>query len=152
MIYNYESKVVLITGAASGIGLETERLFAKAGAAVTMADLNFGAVSTAAESLIQDGFKALAIHCDVTNEEQVALMVQNTVSIFGRLDFAYNNAGMHVPVAETADALSTDFDKAIAINLKGIWLCMKYELQQMRKQESCIVTILIQTPEQYLDS
>lgn len=136
MIYNFENKVVLVTGAASGIGLETARLFVKAGAAVAMADLNFEAVSVAVESLIQDGYKALAIRCDVTDEEQVALMVQSTVSKFGKLDFAYNNAGIHVPVAETADALSADFDKAIAINLKGIWLCMKYELQQMRKQNS----------------
>lgn len=127
-------KVALVTGAASGIGLATAKAFADAGAAVVLADIDEQKVKSIADTLQQAGQKALAVRCDVTNEAEVSDMVERTVKAFGRLDFAYNNAGMHVAVAETADALAQDFDKAIAVNLKGIWLCMKYELQQMRKQ------------------
>lgn len=136
MNFNFKNKVALITGAGSGLGLETTRQFAKNGAAVALADYNFESVEKAANALVKDGFRAIAIKCNVTNESEVKEMVEKTIATFGSLDFAYNNAGMHVAVTETADALSEDFDKAIAVNLKGIWLCMKYELQQMRKQGS----------------
>lgn len=136
MIFQFENKATLITGAGSGIGLTTARAFAEAGAAVALADMNEQAVKSAVDELTAAGHKAIAIRCDVTNEAQVASMVEQTVTTFGRLDVAYNNAGMHVAVAETADASGEDFDRAIAVNLKGIWNCMKYELQQMRKQGS----------------
>ncbi|HMN18436.1 MAG TPA: glucose 1-dehydrogenase [Ignavibacteriaceae bacterium] len=136
MHYNFNEKVALITGAGSGIGLATAIAFAEAGASVALADLNKNSVQTAANKIKASGHKAIAIGCDVTKEAEVASMVEQTVSAFGKLDFAYNNAGLHVAVVETADALSEDFDKAIAVNLKGIWYCMKYELQQMRKQGS----------------
>jgi NAD(P)-dependent dehydrogenase (short-subunit alcohol dehydrogenase family) len=72
----------------------------------------------------------------VADDAQVKAMVEQTVSTFGRLDAAYNNAGVQSPVAETADASDEDFDRVIAINLRGVWNCMKYELRQMRKQGS----------------
>jgi NAD(P)-dependent dehydrogenase (short-subunit alcohol dehydrogenase family) len=133
---DFENKVALVTGAGSGIGLATARAFAGAGAAVTLADRNLDSVRTAAEQLTAEGHRALAIACDVTSEGQVKAMVEHTVETFGRLDAAYNNAGIHVPVAETADAEGADFDRAIAVNLRGIWSCMKYELRQMRTQGS----------------
>ncbi len=134
--YNFQNKVALVTGAGSGIGLTTAKAFAQAGAAVALADYNEDAVKEAAKQLNEEGFKAIAIRCDVTKESEVADMVAQTVAAFGRLDYAYNNAGVHVNVAETADADSAEFDKAIAVNLKGIWLCMKYELQELRKHGS----------------
>lgn len=130
----FKNKVALVTGAASGIGLATVKAFANAGASVVLADIDGQKVKNIADTLIKEGHNALAVRCDVTNEKEVADMIERTIKEFGQLDFAYNNAGMHVQVSETADALSQDFDKAIAVNLKGIWLCMKYELQQMRKQ------------------
>lgn len=136
MVNDFINKVALITGAGSGIGLATAKAFAKEGASVVLADYNESAVKEATKELKEAGCEAIAIRCDVTNETDVANMVAQTVAAFGRLDYAYNNAGMHVPVVETADALSDDFDKAIAVNLKGIWLCMKYELQEMRKHGS----------------
>lgn len=136
MNYNFKDKVALITGAGSGIGLAAAKAFAEAGASVVLAGLHADAVKTEAKKLTDAGYKAIAIRCDVANEADVANMVAQTVAAFGKLDYAYNNAGMHVTVAETADALSDDFDKAIAVNLKGIWLCMKYELQEMRKHGS----------------
>jgi NAD(P)-dependent dehydrogenase (short-subunit alcohol dehydrogenase family) len=140
MNIDFKNKVALVTGAASGIGYTTAKSFAEAGAYVALADKNKDAVEKAAKELELNGFKVVAIVCDVTNEAEVKSMVEKTVSIFGKLDVAYNNAGMHVAVAETADALSEDFDRAIAVNLKGIWLCMKYELLHMRTQnEGAIV-------------
>ncbi len=138
---SFSGKVALITGAAMGIGRTTAQLFAEAGAAVALADCNEHVVHSAAKELTQQGFRAIGIVCDVSQEHEVAHMVTACVRTFGRLDCAYNNAGIHVPVVETADALGEDFDRAIAVNLRGIWNCMKYELQQMRTQEEggCIV-------------
>src|SRR5207244_3748989 len=82
------------------------------------------------------GHKAVAIRCDVAAEAQVKAMVEQTVSTFGRLDAAFNNAGVQSPVAETADASGEEFDRVNGINLRGVWNCMKYELLQMRKQSS----------------
>lgn len=134
MHFDFENKVAIVTGAASGIGLTAARLFAQYGAAVMLADIDGHAAAKAAEELNRQGRQAIAFTCDVSQEDQVAAMVKKTVETFGRLDFAYNNAGLHVAVAETADALGEDFDLAIAVNLRGIWNCMKYELQQLRAQ------------------
>src|SRR3954465_4895659 len=136
MDLSFEGKVALVTGAASGMGLATAEAFAEAGAAVALVDLNETAARKLAERLVAAGHKALAIACDVTNEVQVKSMVEQTVSTFGRLDAAFNNAGVQSLAVETADSTSEEFDRVNAINLKSVWLCMKYELRQMRKQES----------------
>ena len=134
--YDYRGKVALVTGAASGMGFATARAFCEAGAAVVMADFNPKALSQAAESLRDKGYTLLEVVCDVTDEAQVKNVVDQAVTAFGRLDAAYNNAGIQSPVAETADASGEEFDRVNAVNLRGIWNCMKYELQQMRIQES----------------
>lgn len=139
MNYDFKNKAAIITGAASGIGLATARAFAEAGASVAMADINEGAVNTAAEELSEAGYPVLAIRCDVTDELSVKAMIDKTVEKFGRLDFAYNNVGKHAPVSETADAEGKDFDDVIATNLRGVWSCMKYELQVMRQQKSGVI-------------
>ena len=133
---DFEGKVALVTGAASGIGLETAKAFADAGAAVVLADRDEEAVLAAAKTLVAAGHRAVGIQCDVSDEKQVAAMVEQAVSQFGRLDAACNNAGIHVPRAETAEAKGEDFDLANAVNLRGVWNCMKYELLQMQKQGS----------------
>jgi NAD(P)-dependent dehydrogenase (short-subunit alcohol dehydrogenase family) len=136
MKFSFENQVALVTGAGSGMGLATAQAFAAEGAAVVLADVNEAAVQKAAKQLIAAGHKAIAARCDVADEAQVKTMVERTVSTFGRLDAAFNNAGVQSPVAETADASGEDFDRVIAINLRGVWNCMKYELRQMRKQGS----------------
>jgi len=130
----FENKVALVTGAASGMGLATAQAFAEAGATVVLADFRDDAVRAEAQKLVSAGNKAMAIRCDVTNEQQVREIVNKTVANFGRLDAAFNNAGVQSPAIETADSSSEEFDRVIAINLKSVWTCMKYELQQMRKQ------------------
>jgi NAD(P)-dependent dehydrogenase (short-subunit alcohol dehydrogenase family) len=136
MNISYENKVALVTGAASGLGLATAKAFAESGAAVVLADWHNEAVHAAADGLAAKGHKTLAIHCDVADDEQVEAMVEKTVAAFGRLDAAYNNAGVQNALAETADATREDYDRVMAINLRGIWSCMKFELRQMRKQGS----------------
>jgi NAD(P)-dependent dehydrogenase (short-subunit alcohol dehydrogenase family) len=133
---SFENKVALVTGAASGLGLATAKVFAEAGASVALADWNENAVRSAAEELTAGGHKALAIPCDVADDAQVEAMVEQTVSAFGRLDAAYNNAGIQNLVAEAADATREDYDRVMAVNLRGVWSCMKFELQAMRRQES----------------
>ncbi|NVN92710.1 MAG: SDR family oxidoreductase [Desulfuromonadales bacterium] len=132
----FNDKVALVTGAASGMGLATVRAFAEVGATVALADVNDDAVHSVAEELAAGGHRALAIRCDVTDEAQVAAMVGKIVSTFGRLDAAFNNAGIQVPAVETADATGEEFERLMAINLRGVWNCMKYELLRMREQGS----------------
>lgn len=139
MNYSLENKVVLVTGAASGIGLATARAYAEAGASVVLADLNAEAVHAAAKGLIAQGYKAKAVICNAANLEEVEGMVQETVSAFGRLDIAFNNAGVQNILAEIADATVEDFDRVNSVNLRGVWGCMKYELQQMRKQGNGVI-------------
>ena len=130
------NKVALVTGAGSGMGLATAQAFADEGAAVALIDVNESSVRTAAERLIADDHKAIAIRCDVTDEAQVKAMIEQIVATFGRLDAAFNNAGVQSLAMETADSTSQEFDRVNAINLRSVWLCMKYELLQMRKQGS----------------
>jgi NAD(P)-dependent dehydrogenase (short-subunit alcohol dehydrogenase family) len=136
MDISFENKVALVTGAGSGLGLATARAFAESGAAVVLADVNEAAIRAAADDLTAKGYKALAIRCDVTDDAEIEAMVDQTVAAFGRLDAAYNNAGIQNVLAETADATREDFDRVIAVNLRGVWSCMKFELRQMRKQRS----------------
>jgi NAD(P)-dependent dehydrogenase (short-subunit alcohol dehydrogenase family) len=136
MNLSFENKVALVTGAGSGIGLATAKAFAKAGAAVVLADIHEDGARSAAEELVAAGHKALVIRCDVADERQVAAMVEQTISTFGQLDAAFNNAGVQSPLAETADVSAEDFDRVNAINLRGVWSCMKYELLHMRERGS----------------
>ncbi len=139
MNYSLENKVALVTGAASGIGLATAHVYAEAGASIVLADLNAEAVQAAAKELIAKGYQAKAIVCNAANLDEVEAMVQETVSTFGRLDIAFNNAGVQNILPEIADATVEDFDQVNGVNLRGVWGCMKYELQQMRKQGSGVI-------------
>ncbi|WP_251096611.1 glucose 1-dehydrogenase [Streptomyces sp. Caat 7-52] len=134
--YDFTGQVALVTGAASGMGLATARAFARAGAAIVLADLNQKAAERAAEELTGAGHQALGISCDVADEDQAAAMVARTVETFGRLDMAFNNAGIQAPPADAADETAADFDRVNTVNLRGIWTCQKHELRQMRTQGS----------------
>jgi NAD(P)-dependent dehydrogenase (short-subunit alcohol dehydrogenase family) len=136
MHISFENRVALITGAASGLGLATAQAFAKAGAAVVLADWHEDAALAAAAALREQGHRALGIRCDVSVDAEVEQMVAKTVAEFGRLDVAYNNAGVQNVLAETADSPRDDYDRVMGINLRGVWSSMKFELQQMRKQGS----------------
>ncbi len=128
----FNGKVALITGAGGGIGLATARAFAEAGASVIMADSNAALLEEAAEGCVQPAMR-LAVTCDV-RPNQVRAMTEQAVGAYGRLDAAFNNAGINcdgAPVLETEDE---EFDNILNVNLRGIWNCMKAELRQMIAQ------------------
>jgi NAD(P)-dependent dehydrogenase (short-subunit alcohol dehydrogenase family) len=133
---DFRNKVALITGAAAGMGLATARAFAEAGASIVLADYRYDAVQSEASKLIEEGHKAQAIQCDVSDDAQVERMVEKTVAEFGRLDAAFNNAGVMAHIAPTADSTREEWDRVIGINLRGVWSCMKHELRQMERQGS----------------
>ncbi|MFJ8495248.1 glucose 1-dehydrogenase [Streptomyces sp. NPDC094038] len=134
--YHFDNQVALVTGAASGMGLATARAFADAGAAVVLADLDQDAVENAAKELTAAGHQAIGVACDVTDERQAAAMVDRAVTTFGRLDMAFNNAGIQVPPSDAADETAENFDRVNAVNLRGVWAAQKHELRQMRQQDS----------------
>jgi NAD(P)-dependent dehydrogenase (short-subunit alcohol dehydrogenase family) len=132
--YDFKNQVALVTGAGSGMGLATAMAFARSGAAVSLADRDERALLTAMDTLTAEGHQAIAVPCDVTDEAQAAQMVARTVAAFGRLDMAYNNAGILGPIGDVTDETGAAFDEVNAVNLRGVWTCMKHELLQMRKQ------------------
>ncbi len=134
--YDFRGQVALVTGASSGMGLATARAFAAHGASVALADINEDALRAANDELTSAGQQALAVVCDVSDEDQVAALVDRTVATYGRLDMAFNNAGIQVPPSDAADEPAGIFERVNAINLRGVWACMKHELRQMREQGS----------------
>ena len=135
-VYDFNGQVALVTGASSGIGLASVVAFAEAGAAVVLADINEDALRTATEELTAAGHQVIGVTCDVADEAQVAQLVERTISTYGRLDMAFNNAGIVGFTGDPAEESAESFDKVVAINLRGIWTCMKHELRQMRTQGS----------------
>src|SRR5947199_8043036 len=133
---SFEGQVALVTGAASGMGLATAKAFAEAGAAVVLADFKEDAVKAVAAELVAAGHKAIAVRCDVADDAQVEAMVDRTVAEFGRLDAAFNNAGVMARIAPTAESTREEWDRVIGVNLRGVWSCMKHELRHMERQGS----------------
>jgi len=135
-IYDFKGQVALVTGASSGMGLVTAQAFAEAGASVVLVDRNAAKLNAAVETLTAAGHRAIAIVCDVSDEAQAKAAVERTVAEFGRLDMAYNNAGILGPMCEMSSETAEGYDEVQAVNLRGIWTFMKHELLQMKKQGS----------------
>jgi NAD(P)-dependent dehydrogenase (short-subunit alcohol dehydrogenase family) len=131
-IYDFKGQVALVTGAAKGMGLATARMFAESGASVVLADLDGDLAAKEAERIVLEGGTAIGIACDVADEAQVAAMVDRAVAEYGRLDMAFNNAG--IQPSDAADEPIEHFERVTAINQRGVWACMKHELCVMRDQ------------------
>lgn len=129
-----EERVALVTGASSGIGLATARMFAREGYATVFADVQEEQGREAMAECEREGATCRFIRCDVSDEANVRNLIRETVSNFGRLDSAFNNAGIEGEQAPTGECTTTNFDRVIAVNLRGVFLCIREELRQMTKQ------------------
>jgi NAD(P)-dependent dehydrogenase (short-subunit alcohol dehydrogenase family) len=136
MNISFETKLHWLQAPPRDWGLRQPGLLLNPGASVVLADWNEKEVQAAAKEIAAKATRRLAIRCDVADDAQVEAMVKQTVATFGQLDAAYNNAGVQNVLAETADSTREDYDRVMGINLRGVWSCMKFELQQMRKQGS----------------
>lgn len=131
---DFAGKAAYVTGAANGIGRAAALAFASAGASVAVADVSEQGNQETARMIEELGQRALAVRCDVTQAEDVKAALDKAVEAFGRLDFAFNNAGVEQPITATADLTPEEWDRIIRINLQGVFLCMKYEIPLMLKQ------------------
>ena len=124
-----QGRAALVTGAAAGIGRATAEAFARAGARVVVSDVADG--EPVARGIRDGGGEAVFIRCDVSRADEVEALVRATVAAFGRLDFAFNNAGVEGETAPTAECTEANWDRVMSINLKGVWLCMRAEIPRM---------------------
>lgn len=140
-----QGKVALVTGGASGIGRVTAQAFAGEGVKVIVAtDANIKGAEETVRLIKEAGGKATFIKCDVSKAQEVEAMVNKSVEIYGSLDYAFNNAGIgpdgkRVPVFLIPDCPEEIWDRTLDTNLKGVWLCMKYEIRQMMKQKRGVI-------------
>ena len=135
-VYDFKGQVALVTGGAKGMGLATARAFAENGASVVLADLDGDLAAREAKTIVDEGGTAFGIACDVADEAQVSAMVDRAVGEYGRLDMAFNNAGIQVPPSDAADEPLENFERVVAVNQRGVWACMKHELRVMRDRGS----------------
>jgi NAD(P)-dependent dehydrogenase (short-subunit alcohol dehydrogenase family) len=133
---NLSGKVAIVTGGTSGIGRATAIAYAQQGAKVVVAGRRVEEGQETVQLIKAAGGEALFIQTDVTQEVDVKTMVDRTISVFGRLDIAFNNAGMHGENAVLTEQTDDEYDRMMTANVKGIWLCMKYEIAQMMQQGS----------------
>jgi NAD(P)-dependent dehydrogenase (short-subunit alcohol dehydrogenase family) len=131
---SYAGKVAFVTGAANGIGRATALAFAREGASVVVADVSEQGNHETARMVEQAGGRALAIRCDVSRAEEVKAALDKAAEAFGRLDFAFNNAGVEQPLMPAADLTEKAWDRIVDIDLSGVFLCMKHEIPLMLKQ------------------
>ena len=137
MAASLNGRIALVTGGGSGIGKASAITFAREGAKVVVADVNIEGGEETVHFIEDAGGEAVFVRADVSNTTEVEAMVDKAVEIYGRLDCAFNNAGiLENPSIQTHEYPEDSWDRTIAINLKGIWLCMKYEIPHMLKQGS----------------
>lgn len=131
MAQQFEGKVALITGGASGIGRATALAFAREGAKVVIADLDRDAGREVVQTIHTMGGEALFVRTDVSKPNEVASLIDATIATYHRLDFAHNNAGIEGLRGTTTECSEDNWDHVLDVNLKGVWLCMKYEIPEM---------------------
>lgn len=137
--YPFAEKVAFITGAASGIGRATALAFAKQGAHVACVDVSSDGGEKTAYQIKEAGGEGMFIKCDVSKPMDVRHAVDKTVEAYGRIDFAFNNAGIEGGQSTTADCTEENWDHVIDINLKGTWLCMKYQIPSMLEHKAGVI-------------
>ncbi|MCC5653493.1 SDR family oxidoreductase [Nostoc sp. XA013] len=134
-----QDKVALVTGGTSGIGRATAIAFGAAGAKVVFSGRRDAEGEKTAKLIRETGAECLYVHSDASKEEDIKTLVLHTVATYGRLDYAFNNAGSDASFKPLHEQLIEDFDNLMAINVRGLFLCMKYEIQQMLSQGSGVI-------------
>lgn len=129
----YKDKVAFVTGAGGGIGRATAIAFAREGANVVLADISERGNCETAQTIEKLGGRALPVMCDVTSAQQISAALEEAITAFGRLDVAFNNAGIEYKVQTIAEVTEADWDKIMNIDLRGVFLCMKYQIPLMLK-------------------
>jgi len=127
-------QVALVTGAANGIGRATAQAFAQQGVKVVVSDVDAKGGEATVELIRAAGGDATFIRCDVTRDAEVKALVEGTVAAYGRLDYAFNNAGIEIEKGKLADGEESEFDAIMGVNVKGVWLCMKHQIPVMLEQ------------------
>jgi NAD(P)-dependent dehydrogenase (short-subunit alcohol dehydrogenase family) len=146
MTRSLEGKMAIVTGGGSGIGRAAARLFVRDGAKVVVADINAKGGEETVQMIAKEGGEALFVKTDVSKAAEVEAMVNKTVETFGQLDCAFNNAGISGELATIIDCTEENWDRVINNNLRGVWLCMKYEIPEMLKQDAGAI---VNTTSQY---
>ena len=136
---DFEGRVALVTGSASGIGRQTALLFARRGAKIVIVDIDVPGGEKTKQMITENGGSAIFVEADVSKAAQVQNMVKKTLEKYGRLDIAHNNAAMEDVIALTHEVTEEQWDKVIAVDLKSFWLCMKYEIPQMLEQKKGVI-------------
>ena len=134
MSMTFAGQVALVTGAAAGIGRATAQAFAEQGLKVVLADIDEAGIREGADSIRAAGGDAIAVRCDVTRDEEVKALIEQTLGQYGRLDYAFNNAGIEIEQGRLAEGSEAEFDAIMGVNVKGVWLCMKHQLPVMLAQ------------------
>ncbi|NRH27043.1 SDR family oxidoreductase [Pseudomonas sp. MS19] len=131
---SYSGEVALVTGGAAGIGRATALAFAGAGLKVVVSDLDSAGGEATVGQIQAAGGEAVFVPCDVTRDAEVQALMQQTIAAFGRLDYAFNNAGIEIEQGKLADGNESEFDAIMNVNVKGVWLCMKHQLPLLLAQ------------------
>ncbi|OZY50109.1 SDR family oxidoreductase [Pseudomonas lundensis] len=139
MSMTFAGRVAVVTGAGAGIGRATALAFAEQGLTVVVSDVDVAGGEATVRQIETAGGTAVFVRCDVTQEADVQHLMEQTISAFGRLDYAFNNAGIEIERGRLADGTLDMFDAIMAVNVKGVWLCMKYQLPLMVAQGGGVI-------------
>jgi NAD(P)-dependent dehydrogenase (short-subunit alcohol dehydrogenase family) len=134
MSMNFSGQVAVVTGAAAGIGRATAQAFAAEGLKVVVSDVDVGGGESTVGLIREAGGEAVFVRCDVSNEAQVQALMTAVIDTYGRLDYAFNNAGIEIEKGKLSEGTEAEFDAIMGVNVKGVWLCMKYQLPLLLAQ------------------